>query len=186
MAVISIGGLIKGDAVGAITSSASTPVSSTGFLSALIVVIFAFDGWMVAPSIAHEIKNPKRDLPLALMIAPLMITAVYLAYFLGASALVSPEQLASGTDPLQIVATETVWRYRHEGHHDFCYHFGFGYAEWPCTRLYPFALRPCCPEEIRKSRPDRKDASQVRDSCCFRTADLVLDPSVVCPSFSLH
>ncbi len=106
LAVISIGGLIKGDTVGAITSSASTPVSSAGFLSALIVVIFAFDGWMVAPSIAHEIKNPKRNLPLALMIAPLIITAVYLAYFLGASALVSPEQLASGTDPLQIVATK--------------------------------------------------------------------------------
>ena len=50
---------------------------------ALIAVAFAFDGWLVAPSIAHEIKNPKRNLPLALMLAPILILVIYLAYFVG-------------------------------------------------------------------------------------------------------
>jgi APA family basic amino acid/polyamine antiporter len=82
LAIISIDRLIKRTQSAQPSTGAVTPISSAGFLRAWIIVIFAFDGWMVAPSIAHEIKNPKRNLPLALMIAPLMITAIYLAYFL--------------------------------------------------------------------------------------------------------
>lgn len=86
LAIISIDRLIKRTQSAQPSTGAVTPISSAGFLRAWIIVIFAFDGWMVAPSIAHEIKNPKRNLPLALMIAPLMITAIYLAYFLIVSA----------------------------------------------------------------------------------------------------
>jgi len=57
--------------------------SGNGLFVALIAVAFAFDGWLVAPSIAHEIKNPKRNLPLALTLAPILILVIYLAYFVG-------------------------------------------------------------------------------------------------------
>ncbi|MEG1732222.1 MAG: APC family permease, partial [Longicatena sp.] len=103
--VLAFGGLILGNPVEVIQGSGAYHTSGSGFLSALVVVVFAFDGWMIAPSIAHEIKNPKRNLPIALSIAPLIVTAIYLAYFIGVSALAGPEMILSGQDPLQMVAT---------------------------------------------------------------------------------
>lgn len=44
---------------------------------------FAYDGWIVATTLGNKIKNSKKNLPLALTIAPLLILAVYLLYFLG-------------------------------------------------------------------------------------------------------
>lgn len=49
----------------------------------LIASAFSYDGWFVAPSIAHEIKNPKKNLTKALIISPLIILGIYLLYFLG-------------------------------------------------------------------------------------------------------
>lgn len=64
-----------------------------GFFLALVPIAYAYDGWQVAPSVAHEIKNPKRNLPLALTFAPLMIMAIYVAYFVGLNAVLGPEQI---------------------------------------------------------------------------------------------
>ena len=66
---------------------------STGFFAALVPIAFAYDGWQVAPSIAHEIKNPKRNLPLALSISPLIIMVIYVAYFLGINSVLGPEKI---------------------------------------------------------------------------------------------
>ncbi|BBK62890.1 amino acid permease [Amedibacterium intestinale] len=61
--------------------------------SAIVAAAFSYDGWSVAPSICHEIKNAKRNLPLALTIAPIMILFVYLLYFLGITFLLGPEKV---------------------------------------------------------------------------------------------
>lgn len=106
LAILSIGGFMFGDSSLVIQSSQVYHTSSSGFLSALVIVVFAFDGWLVAPSIAHEIKNPKRLLPLALTIGPLIITSIYVAYFVGVSVLASPEKILQGVDPLQLVALQ--------------------------------------------------------------------------------
>ena len=103
--VLSLGGIFMGNPIEVIQGSYAYPASSTGVLSALIIVVFAFDGWMIAPSIAHEIKNPKRNLPLSLAIAPLIIASIYLAYFIGVTTLAGPEMILAGQDPLQFVAT---------------------------------------------------------------------------------
>jgi APA family basic amino acid/polyamine antiporter len=43
--------------------------------------------------VAHEIKNPKRNLPLALTFAPLLIMAIYIAYFVGINAVLGPSKV---------------------------------------------------------------------------------------------
>ncbi len=68
-------------------------IISGGFFVALVPIAFAYDGWQVAPSIAHEIKNPKRNLPLALSISPLIIMSIYVAYFLGINAVLGPDKI---------------------------------------------------------------------------------------------
>lgn len=70
--------------------SVTTNISSNGLFHGLIACAFSFDGWFVAPSIAHEIKNPKKNLSMALVLAPLMILCVYLLYFLGINAMLGP------------------------------------------------------------------------------------------------
>lgn len=63
------------------------------WLSAIGPVAFAFDGWIVSTSICHEIRNSKRNLPLALTIAPFAILLAYIAYFVGISLLIGPQQV---------------------------------------------------------------------------------------------
>ena len=48
-----------------------------GFGVALIAVSWAFDGWNNVNFVAGEIKNPKRNLPLALILGTLGITVLY-------------------------------------------------------------------------------------------------------------
>lgn len=86
------------------------PISSTTLFAsagAIVSVAFSYDGWSIAPSICHEIKNAKRNLPLALTIAPVLILGVYLFYFLGMNFLIGPEQiLALGDDAFLVAATK--------------------------------------------------------------------------------
>ncbi len=50
-----------------------------GFALSLVLILFAYDGWYMATYVAHEMRNPKRDGPLALGLAPLVTTVIYLA-----------------------------------------------------------------------------------------------------------
>jgi APA family basic amino acid/polyamine antiporter len=50
----------------------------TGFGVSLIAVAWAFDGWNNINWVAGEIKRPKRNLPLALILGTVGITALYI------------------------------------------------------------------------------------------------------------
>ena len=51
---------------------------AVGFGVAIIAVSWAFDGWQDVTYVAGEIRNPTRNLPLALISGTLIITALYL------------------------------------------------------------------------------------------------------------
>lgn len=72
-----------------------TNMTSLGWIAAITPIAFSFDGWIVATSISHEIKNPKKNLPRALIFAPLFILAIYIAYFVGISTYVGAEKVMS-------------------------------------------------------------------------------------------
>jgi APA family basic amino acid/polyamine antiporter len=48
-----------------------------GFGVALVAVIWAFDGWNNVNFVAGEIRDPRRNLPLALILGTLLITVLY-------------------------------------------------------------------------------------------------------------
>lgn len=64
-----------------------------GWLAALIPIAFSNDGWIVATTISNEVKNPKRTMPLAFIIGPLTVLAVYLLYFVGFCKLLGAEYI---------------------------------------------------------------------------------------------
>lgn len=61
-----------------LTASHTVPAPATGWLLALIPVMFSYSGWNAAAYVAEEIRNPGRNLPIALALGT---GAVVLLYF---------------------------------------------------------------------------------------------------------
>lgn len=87
MAVV---GTVVGLANGTLTTNFTTVVTeavggttSSGLFAAIVATVFAYEGWIVATSINAELKNPKRNLPLALIIGSLIVVCAYVLYFIG-------------------------------------------------------------------------------------------------------
>ena len=77
-------GLVNGNTTDAFVSSTHAgggDVSSV--FSGIAAAAFAYEGWSVATSINSELKNPKKDLPRALVFGAFIIMAVYILYFIG-------------------------------------------------------------------------------------------------------
>ncbi len=67
--------------------------TSSGLFAAVVATVFAYEGWIVATSINAELKNPKRNLPLALIIGSIIVVAAYVLYFIGVAGGASNEVL---------------------------------------------------------------------------------------------
>ena len=52
---------------------------ATGWVLALVPVMFAYSGWNAAAYVAEEIRDPSRNVPLALGLGTLGVVAIYLA-----------------------------------------------------------------------------------------------------------
>ena len=107
LVLIAIAGLIFGD-VSNISLSHVTSMKSVGWISAIAPIAFSFDGWVVATSIGHEIKDSKRNLPKALIIAPIFILAMYVLYFVGISIYIGPETIMALGDAHVDLAANTL------------------------------------------------------------------------------
>ena len=64
-----------------------------GLTGAVVSVAFACEGWILATSIQGELKDAKRNMPLALFIGSLIIAATYLFYYIGINGVVSVQEL---------------------------------------------------------------------------------------------
>jgi amino acid transporter len=75
----------------------------TGFFVAMISILFAYDGWTDSTYVAGEIKNPRRNMPIAIVWGTLLVVAVYVltnaAYFkvLGSDGVGAYEAVGSET-----------------------------------------------------------------------------------------
>lgn len=88
--LMAIVGTIVGFANGTLTNNFTTVVTeavggttSGGLFAAIVATVFAYEGWIVATSINAELKNPKKNLPIALVIGSLIVVAAYVLYFIG-------------------------------------------------------------------------------------------------------
>lgn len=65
------------------------------WIGALTAVAFAYDGWIVAAGITNDVKNPKKTMPLAFIIGPIVVLCAYLFYFCGLSDILGEEYIMS-------------------------------------------------------------------------------------------
>ncbi len=107
VAVIGVcAGLYNGVSFESVTTSAeSLDVSFTG---AVIATAFSFDGWILATAINDELKNPKRDLPRALLIGTFIVFIIYVLYFTGIVATVGVDAVLANGDQAANMAFEKL------------------------------------------------------------------------------
>jgi APA family basic amino acid/polyamine antiporter len=73
-------GLSLGDGnLGNLSSRQPEAIPAANWLLALIPVMFSYSGWNAAAYVAEEIKDPGRNVPLALGLGTLAVVAIYLA-----------------------------------------------------------------------------------------------------------
>ena len=104
--VVAFAGIFFGDTSAAFESVKQN--SSLGWLAAVAPIAFAYDGWVVSTSISNEIRNSERNLPIALIFAPIFILIVYILYFVGISILVGPERIMELGDEHVNVAAQMI------------------------------------------------------------------------------
>ena len=84
MAVIgTAAGLRSGLIVENFTATAAADAAENPLFAALAATSFAYEGWVIATTINAEIKNAKRNLPLALVFGVGAIMLIYLFYYVG-------------------------------------------------------------------------------------------------------
>ena len=92
--LIALAGVFFGDP-SEISASDITHMKSATWIAVIAPIAFSFDGWIISTSIGHEIKDSKRNLPKALVIAPLFILVIYVLYFVGISMYIGPDTIMS-------------------------------------------------------------------------------------------
>ncbi len=109
---IAIGGLIFGNPIAALqhpTPEALEATKTLGWVAAIGPVAFSFDGWVVSTAVAHEVKNAKKNVPRALVAAPIFVLAAYLMYFLGITGYLGVDQVMNlGDEAVAVAATNLI------------------------------------------------------------------------------
>jgi APA family basic amino acid/polyamine antiporter len=100
MAVV---GTVVGLGNGLIVENFTTVVAqvspATGLFTAVVATSFAYEGWIIATSINAELKDAKRNLPLALMAGTFTVMLVYIFYYIGlAGAVTNATLMESGQE----------------------------------------------------------------------------------------
>ena len=81
-----------------VNTAAYTPVAG-GFFNAIVAFAFAYEGWILATSINAELKDAKRNLPIALISGALVCIVIYALYIFAMSS-VGDVNTIIGTWPL--------------------------------------------------------------------------------------
>ena len=77
VAIIALGFAIGTGSPAAITAGAGVPVS--GMLLALVPIMFTYSGWNAAVYVAEEVRDPGRNVPLALGLGTAAVIVIYVA-----------------------------------------------------------------------------------------------------------
>jgi basic amino acid/polyamine antiporter, APA family len=81
---------------------------ATAMGAALVPVLFAFGGWQTANFVAEEVREPRKNMPRALVMGVLGVIALYLSVNFVCVYVLGPARLASTTTPATAVML-TAW-----------------------------------------------------------------------------
>jgi amino acid transporter len=98
--------------VAALFSEARVPAAAvatdTSVMAAAALLFFVYLGFEEVANLAEEVRNPGRDIPIALFVSLGITTCLYVAVSLAALALATPSELAASEAPLA-AAVQKAW-----------------------------------------------------------------------------
>ncbi len=106
--LLGILGILFGDSLAGLGDIGPTTLLSSSWIMALGPIAYSYDGWIVATSIAHEVKDAKKAMPKALTIAPLIVLAIYTLYFVGITSYLGVDQVMALGDAHVSVAASAL------------------------------------------------------------------------------
>ena len=83
--------------------------NTSGLFGGVCAFIFAYEGWISSTTINSELKNPKRDLPLALIVGTISCTVLYMLYVYSMSATLTSAEIMAAGDSLPQIAFSNVF-----------------------------------------------------------------------------
>lgn len=100
-------GLCNGNSIDIFAEGAALAQANAeagGVFAGVCAFAFAYEGWIIATTINSELRNPKKDLPKALIVGALFCTAIYMIYVFSMSATMSAQEILDAGDALPKIA----------------------------------------------------------------------------------
>ncbi|WP_047811080.1 APC family permease [Desulfosporosinus acididurans] len=103
-------GLKNGILISNFTSGPIAKVTTSNPLfTAVVATAFAYEGWIIATSINAELKNAKKNLPIALTFGTIFVVLLYILYYTGLAGAVSNSVMMKGGEQGAKLAFATVF-----------------------------------------------------------------------------
>ena len=104
-------GFANGTTIENFTTVVTTVEGGNGhaLFTAVAATAFAYEGWIIATSINAELKNARRNLPIALVIGTLIVALTYILYYIGLSGSVSNAEIMAGGEAGAKLAFEKIF-----------------------------------------------------------------------------
>lgn len=110
MAVVgTIIGLVNGMTISNFTTIVTEVNTSNALFTAVVATSFAYEGWIIATSINAELRDAKKNLPLALVGGTFLVMIVYILYYAGLAGAVPNEVMMAGGEAGAKLAFQTVF-----------------------------------------------------------------------------
>lgn len=113
LALMAILGTFAGLKNGLIYENFTTIVTevntSTALFTAVVATAFAYEGWIIATSINAELRDAKKNLPIALILGTFVVMLTYIFYYIGLAGTVTNETLMAGGEAGAKIAFETIF-----------------------------------------------------------------------------
>ncbi len=104
-------GIPKGELPANVETESTVPFK-TAFFPSVTATLFAYEGWISATSVGKNLKNSKKNLPLALVVGGIIISAVYILYYFGIMGAVSSKTLINyGTEGIKIAFSNILGKW---------------------------------------------------------------------------
>jgi APA family basic amino acid/polyamine antiporter len=113
LALMAVIGTVYGLSNGMIVRNFTTVVTEVeptfALFTAVVATSFAYEGWIIATSINAELRDSKRNLPIALVAGTFGVMLVYILYYVGLAGAVTNETLMAGGEEGAKLAFETIF-----------------------------------------------------------------------------
>ena len=89
LVLMAVVGLVVGLSNGTTAAEFAAPIvaengnSMSMLFAAAVATAFAYEGWIIATTINSELKDSKRNLPIALVVGCIVVVVVYITYYIG-------------------------------------------------------------------------------------------------------